>query len=471
MDKKKLMGLVFPLALLAACSSDEGAGVTTEPAGDLDTKISVLPKDPYSAEHVAIMDSILKTMEKGGASSEEISSKPGNPEGSIDLDSVPKTGHDFETSGEIYYSRQGCNVTYYEEESGTQMLFTGNSADYMETSLLLTKDEVMVEKVDNVYWFEEDQEDCEADLTAFRQRCESLYGVFRDYNDGTGCNDFRHLQVACAVPLFGLTITPEVLTHEADYYYKARCDSMVVAEGPQCSIVCTDPSGNNLPIDTLHFSFDNIKCEKVCVDEDGERIPSTGKGYDDDSLDTRGGHATSSTSMSSAVALALRPEVMSSASMQSCYTVCENSLDGKCETVCHEMDGENDHFDMQDDDTTFSAPMPEVTSSASMQSCYTVCEKSLGGKCEPVCTDGDGEGIPSIEQDNDTTFSALMPEVMSSASMQSCYTVCENSLDGKCETVCHDMGGENGHFDVQDGDDDPLDAQGEHATSSTSMSY
>ena len=64
-----------------------------------------------------------------------------------------------------------------------------------------------------------------------------------------------------------------------------------------------------------------------------------------------------------------------------------------------------------------------------------------------------------------------MPEVMSSASMQSCYTVCENSLDGKCETVCHDMGGENEHFDVQDDDDDPLDAQGEHATSSTSMSY
>ena len=177
MDKKKLMGLVFPLALLAACSSDEGAGVTTEPAGDIDTKISVLPKDPYSAEHVAIMDSILKTMEKGGASSEEISSKPGNPEGSIDLDSVPKTGHDFETSGEIYYSRQGCNVTYYEEESGTQMLFTGNSADYMETSLLLTKDEVMVEKVDNVYWFEEDQEDCEADLTAFRQRCMAYLGI------------------------------------------------------------------------------------------------------------------------------------------------------------------------------------------------------------------------------------------------------------------------------------------------------
>lgn len=284
MDKKKLTGLVFLLALLAACSSDESAGVTTEPAGDLGTKMSVLPKDPYSAEHVAIMDSILKTMEKGGRSSEESSNESRRDSNIVDPDDasvilpVPQTAHDFETSGEIYYSRQGCKVTYYEEESGTQMLFTGSSADYMETSLLLKNDEVMVEKVENVYWFEEDQEDCEADLTAFRQRCESLYGVFRDYNDGTGCNDFRHLQVACAVPLFGLAITPEVLTHEANYYYKARCDSLVVAEGPQCSIVCTDPSGNNLPIDSVHFSFDNIKCEKVCVGVDGERIPSVEHG-------------------------------------------------------------------------------------------------------------------------------------------------------------------------------------------------
>ena len=191
MDKKKYIGIVFSLALFAACSSEEGAGVTTEPAGDLDTRLSVLPQEP-SAGQKAIMDSILKTMESGGGGTVETENVVRLDSGIVEIDDpsvqipVPQTAHDFETSGEVYYSRQGCNVTYYEAESGTQMLFTGTSADYMETSLLLTKDEVLIEKVENTYWFEEDKIDCEADLTAFRQRCESLYGVFRDYNDGTG---------------------------------------------------------------------------------------------------------------------------------------------------------------------------------------------------------------------------------------------------------------------------------------------
>jgi len=319
MDKKKYIGVVFSLALFAACSSDEGAGVTTEPSGDFDTRLSVLPEEP-SAGQKAIMDSILKTMEKGGNRTLESTNVVRLDSGIVEIDDpsvqipVPQTAHDFKTSGEVYYSRQGCNVTYYEAESGTQMLFTGTSADYMETSLLLTKDEVLIEKVENNYWFEEDKIDCEADLTAFRQRCEALYGVFRDYNDGTGCND-RSLQVACAVPLFGIVNTPEVLTHEADYYYKARCDSLVVAEGPQCSIVCTNPFGNISPNDTTNVSLDNITCEKICLNEDGERIPPVVQDDDDDPFDAQGGESMSSASTLFPVTSASMPGAMSSSSM------------------------------------------------------------------------------------------------------------------------------------------------------------
>lgn len=399
MDKKKYIGIVFSLALFAACSSEEGAGVTTEPAGDLDTRLSVLPQEP-SAGQKAIMDSILKTMESGGGGTVETENVVRLDSGIVEIDDpsvqipVPQTAHDFETSGEVYYSRQGCNVTYYEEESGTQMLFTGTSADYMETSLLLTKDEVLIEKVENIYWFEEDKIDCEADLTAFRQRCESLYGVFRDYNDGTGCNDFRNLRVACAVPLFGLAITPEVLTHEADYYYKARCDSLVVAEGPQCSIVCTNPLENISSKDTVANPFDNMECKRICLDMEGEEEYFNVQGDDDDPYDGQGGVTMSSASMPFPVTSAAMPEAMSSASvdgtmsstsMQSCYTACENSLNGKCYTICPDMDGENEHFNVQDDDDepfdgqggvtmssasmpfpVTSAAMPEAMSSASM---------------------------------------------------------------------------------------------------------
>lgn len=425
MNKKKYIGLVFSLALFAACSSDEGAGVTTEPAGDLDTRLSALLKEP-SAGQKAIMDSILKTMETGGNRTLETESQVKLDSGIVEIDDpsvqipVPQTAHDFETSGEVYYSRQGCNVTYYEAESGTQMLFTGSSAYYMETSLLLTKDEVLIEKVENNYWFEEDKVDCEADLTAFRLRCESLYGVFRDYNDGTGCNDQR-LQVACAVPLFGLAITPEVLKHEADYYYKARCDSLVVAEDPQCSIVCTNPLENISPNDTVANPFDNMKCQKICLDMEGENEHFKVQDDDDDTLGAQGGESMSSASMPFPVASALRPEAMSSASMQSCYTVCENSLDGKCETVCLDMEGEDEYFNVQDDED------------------------------DPF----DGQGSES----------------MSSASMQSCYSVCENSLNGKCYTVCPDMDDENEHFNVQDDEEDPFDAQGGESMSSASMPF
>lgn len=399
MDKKKYIGIVFSLALFAACSSEEGAGVTTEPAGDLDTRLSVLPQEP-SAGQKAIMDSILKTMESGGVGTLESTNEVRLDSGIVEIDDpsvqipVPQTAHDFETSGEVYYSRQGCNVTYYEAESGTQMLFTGTSADYMETSLLLTKDEVLIEKVENNYWFEEDKIDCEADLTAFRLRCESLYGVFRDYNDGTGCNDFRNLRVACAVPLFGLAITPEVLTHEADYYYKARCDSLVVAEGPQCSIVCTNPLENISSKDTVANPFDNMECKRICLDMEGEEEYFNVQGDDDDPYDGQGGVTMSSASMPFPVTSAAMPEAMSSASvdgtmsstsMQSCYTACENSLNGKCYTICPDMDGENEHFNVQDDDDepfdgqggvtmssasmpfpVTSAAMPEAMSSASM---------------------------------------------------------------------------------------------------------
>ena len=389
MDKKKYIGIVFSLALFAACSSEEGAGVTTEPAGDLDTRLSVLPQEP-SAGQKAIMDSILKTMESGGVGTLESTNEVRLDSGIVEIDDpsvqipVPQTAHDFETSGEVYYSRQGCNVTYYEAESGTQMLFTGTSADYMETSLLLTKDEVLIEKVENNYWFEEDKIDCEADLTAFRLRCESLYGVFRDYNDGTGCND-RRLQVACAVPLFGLAITPEVLTHEADYYYKARCDSLVVAEGPQCSIVCTNPLENISSKDTVANPFDNMECKRICLDMEGEEEHFNVQGDDDDPFDPQGGESMSSASMPFPVTSAAMPEAMSSASvdgtmsstsMQSCYTACENSLNGKCYTICPDMDGENEHFNVQDDEedpfdaqggvTMSSASMPFPVTSASM---------------------------------------------------------------------------------------------------------
>ena len=399
MDKKKYIGIVFSLALFAACSSEEGAGVTTEPAGDLDTRLSVLPQEP-SAGQKAIMDSILKTMESGGGGTSENTNVVRLDSGIVEIDDpsveipVPQTAHDFETSGEVYYSRQGCNVTYYEEESGTQMLFIGSSANYMETSLLLTKDEVLIEKVENVYWFEEDKIDCEADLTAFRLRCESLYGVFRDYNDGTGCNDFRNLRVACAVPLFGLAITPEVLTHEADYYYKARCDSLVVAEGPQCSIVCTNPLENISSKDTVANPFDNMECKRICLDMEGEEEYFNVQDNEEDPFDPQGGESMSSASMPFPVTSAAMPEAMSSASvdgtmsstsMQSCYTACENSLNGKCYTICPDMDGENEHFNVQDDDDepfdgqggvtmssasmpfpVTSAAMPEAMSSASM---------------------------------------------------------------------------------------------------------
>lgn len=320
MDKKKYIGIVFSLALFAACSSEEGAGVTTEPAGDLDTRLSVLPQEP-SAGQKAIMDSILKTMETGGNRTLEGTNEEWLDSGIVEIDDpsveipVPQTAHDFETSGEVYYSRQGCNVTYYEEESGTQMLFTGSSADYMETSLLLTKDEVLIEKVENTYWFEEDKIDCEADLSAFRLRCESLYGVFRDYNDGTGCNDFRNLRVACAVPLFGLAITPEVLTHEADYYYKVRCDSLVVAEGPQCSIVCTNPLENISSKDTVANPFDNMECKRICLDMEGEEEYFNVQGDEEDPFDPQGGESMSSASMPFPVTSAAMPEAMSSASM------------------------------------------------------------------------------------------------------------------------------------------------------------
>ena len=398
MDKKKYIGIVFSLALFAACSSEEGAGVTTEPAGDLDTRLSALLKEP-SAGQKAIMDSILKTMETGGNRTLEGTNEERLDSGIVEIDDpsvqipVPQTAHDFETSGEVYYSRQGCNVTYYEAESGTQMLFTGSSAYYMETSLLLTKDEVLIEKVENNYWFEEDKKDCKSDLTAFRLRCESLYGVFRDYNDGTGCNDQR-LQVACAVPLFGLAITPEVLTHEADYYYKARCDSLVVAEGPQCSIVCTNPLENISSKDTVANPFDNMECKRICLDMEGEEEYFNVQGDDDDPYDGQGGVTMSSASMPFPVTSAAMPEAMSSASvdgtmsstsMQSCYTACENSLNGKCYTICPDMDGENEHFNVQDDDDepldgqggvtmssasmpfpVTSAAMPEAMSSASM---------------------------------------------------------------------------------------------------------
>ena len=399
MDKKKYIGIVFSLALFAACSSEEGAGVTTAPAGDLDTRLSVLPQEP-SAGQKAIMDSILKTMESGGGGTSENTNVVRLDSGIVEIDDpsveipVPQTAHDFETSGEVYYSRQGCNVTYYEEESGTQMLFIGSSANYMETSLLLTKDEVLIEKVENVYWFEEDKIDCEADLTAFRLRCESLYGVFRDYNDGTGCNDFRNLRVACAVPLFGLAITPEVLTHEADYYYKARCDSLVVAEGPQCSIVCTNPLENISSKDTVANPFDNMECKRICLDMEGEEEYFNVQDNEEDPFDPQGGESMSSASMPFPVTSAAMPEAMSSASvdgtmsstsMQSCYTACENSLNGKCYTICPDMDGENEHFNVQDDDDepfdgqggvtmssasmpfpVTSAAMPEAMSSASM---------------------------------------------------------------------------------------------------------
>ena len=390
MDKKKYIGIVFSLALFAACSSEEGAGVTTEPAGDLDTRLSVLPQEP-SAGQKAIMDSILKTMESGGGGTSENTNVVRLDSGIVEIDDpsveipVPQTAHDFETSGEVYYSRQGCNVTYYEEESGTQMLFIGSSANYMETSLLLTKDEVLIEKVENTYWFEEDKIDCEADLTAFRQRCESLYGVFRDYNDGTGCNDFRNLRVACAVPLFGLAITPEVLTHEADYYYKARCDSLVVAEGPQCSIVCTNPLENISSKDTVANPFDNMECKRICLDMEGEEEYFNMQGDDDDPYDGQGGVTMSSASMPFPVTSASMPEAMSSASvdgsmsatsMESCYSVCENSLNGKCYTVCPDMDGEDGYFNVQGDDddpydgqggvTMSSASMPFPVTSASM---------------------------------------------------------------------------------------------------------
>ena len=76
--------------------------------------------------------------------------------------------------------------------------------------------------------------------------------------------------------------------------------------------------------------------------------------------------------------------------------------------------------------------------------------------------------------------SAAMPEAMSSASvdgtmsstsMQSCYTACENSLNGKCYTICPDMDGENEHFNVQDDDDEPFDGQGGVTMSSASMPF
>ena len=76
--------------------------------------------------------------------------------------------------------------------------------------------------------------------------------------------------------------------------------------------------------------------------------------------------------------------------------------------------------------------------------------------------------------------SAAMPEAMSSASvdgsmsatsMESCYSVCENSLNGKCYTVCPDMDGEDGYFNVQDDEDEPFDAQGGVTMSSASMPF
>lgn len=427
MDKKKYIGVVFSLALFAACSSEEGAGVTTEPAGDLDTRLSVLPQEP-SAGQKAIMDSILKTMESGGGGTVENTNVVRLDSGIVEIDDpsveipVPQTAHDFETSGEVYYSRQGCNVTYYEAESGTQMLFTGTSADYMETSLLLTKDEVLIEKVENTYWFEEDKIDCEADLTAFRQRCESLYGVFRDYNDGTGCNDFRNLRVACAVPLFGLAITPEVLTHEADYYYKARCDSLVVAEGPQCSIVCTNPLENISSKDTVANPFDNMECKRICLDMEGEEEYFNVQGDDDDPFGT------------------------------------------------------------QDSESASSSEMPDLSGCASVHMSYRECEDNLDSMCSYLtCLDGNGNLLPlSNTQGDVSTSSASMPEAMSSASvdvtmsatsMESCYSVCENSLNGKCYTVCPDMDGEDGYFNVQDDEDEPFDAQGGVTMSSASMPF
>lgn len=436
MDKKKLMGLVFSLALFAACSSEEGAGVTTEPAGDLDTRLSVLPGEP-TAEQKAIMDSILNTLDNGRSfvertndiklDSNKVVFKDSTGEIGIEatatnvillIDSVP-TGHYFKASGEKYYSHRKCNVTLYGEESGTQMFYTGGNGWYMETSLLLAKDEVMVEKIRNGY-APENQEGCEADRAAFQLRCASYNGVYKDYNGENGCKRFV-LQNACAIPLFGQVITPEILTQEAENYYKVRCDSVVTREGP----------------DTL----------------------------------AAGGMPNSATE---------------------CYSVCENSLGGKCETVCFDMEGENEHFNVQDDEegpfdaqeseSASSSEMPDLSGCASVHMSYRECEDNLDSMCSYLtCLDENGNPLPlSNTQGDVSTSSASMPEAMSSASvdvtmsatsMESCYSVCENSLNGKCYTVCPDMDGEDGYFNVQDDEDEPFDAQGGVTMSSASMPF
>ena len=184
----------------------------------------------------AVLDSVLAILEgnNGFAQSNDSTLLP--------TTSSSKTVYNFMTAGQLYSEQAQCFVRLYEEENGVQMV-GGLRGFFMQTTLVLRDEHVMLRMLSNNYWGGDIVTECRTDSMNFQKNCESQSGTFRNYRTGSGCeNAGGTLQLACAIPMPEKAVVSELLTDEAEMY-KQNCKSEPIKE-PVCTVVCETGDGD-----------------------------------------------------------------------------------------------------------------------------------------------------------------------------------------------------------------------------------
>ncbi|MBR4915485.1 MAG: hypothetical protein IKZ45_00165 [Fibrobacter sp.] len=159
---------------------------------------------------------------------------------------VSRTGFDFESGGELFYTTQSCSVNIYEQESGVRILY-GDGGRLENTSLYYQEKGVLLRLLNNTYG----GGTCEQDLVEFKKNCRKESGVFKDYNDGEGCS-LGKLELAC-VSVVDASSTRAMLQREANLYKKV-CQGITVPGDQECSATC-EFVGNEMACDTVCHSL------------------------------------------------------------------------------------------------------------------------------------------------------------------------------------------------------------------------
>lgn len=184
----------------------------------------------------AVLDSVLAILEEnnGFAQSNDSTHSP--------TTSSSKTSYDFKTQGKTYSEQSQCYVRLYEEENGVQMV-GGLHGFFMQTTLVLRNERVVLRMLNNSYWGGNLVTECRTDSMSFQKNCESQSGVFRNYRTGSGCESAGGvLQLACAIPMPENAVISALLTDEAEMY-KRNCKSEPIKE-PVCTVVCETGDGD-----------------------------------------------------------------------------------------------------------------------------------------------------------------------------------------------------------------------------------